>query len=162
MQALTGSGATIIPRDGLRVVLPDLRSADSVSEPAGPRVALVARPDAPAAPAITLMGPAAIGVCDTAEIDVSSPLLVTNSIISSASVFQTASAPAPRLVGWCFCGNCFNADGAGLRLNVFFCEVRLFFRCDLPCKRMLTRSVVTTDQAAVLSPRACTFEYSCM
>ena len=85
-----------MPGDGLRVVLPDLRSADSVSEPAGPEVAIVARPDAPAAPAITVMGPAAIGVCDTAEIDVSSPLLVTNSIISSASVFQTASAPAPR------------------------------------------------------------------
>ena len=85
-----------MPGDGLRVVVPDLRSSDSVSEPAGPRVAVVARPDAPAVPAITLMGPAAVGVCDTAIIEVSSPLLVSNSMISSAALSQTASAPAPR------------------------------------------------------------------
>lgn len=69
LQVTLGGGATIMPGDGLRVVLPDLRSADSVSSPAGALRAIVDRPDAPTVPAITVMGPSGIGACDTATIE---------------------------------------------------------------------------------------------
>jgi len=55
------------------VVVPDLRSADSLSEPAGVMLVVVARPDAPSVPGVMLMGPAAIGTCDTATLQVSHP-----------------------------------------------------------------------------------------
>jgi len=87
-----------------------------VSSPAGDLLAVVARPDAPAVPAITLMGPAAIGTCDTATIEVSSPLLVANSIVSPGS-FSGCFCPDVKIAEMLLCENFINAGGAGLRVK---------------------------------------------
>lgn len=136
---------------------------DSVSSPAGALRAIVDRPDAPTVPAITVMGPSGIGACDTATIEVSNPLLLARSIISSAKTrFSDCFCPDAKSAGRMFLWGFFQCRWRRAEIERYFCEVHRNLRLDLPGKRLLTRVCGTfTNQAAALSPRACTFKYSC-
>jgi hypothetical protein len=99
----------------------DLRSTDNVSLPALPQNVVVERPLSAEAPTIVLMGPAAIGTCDSATIEatVASPRAVTmkyyclhddtlNRFVESqvAPVLARHSTPRIRTLGHCHATSC--------------------------------------------------------
>ena len=71
LEVVLGNGATVSPGDALEMILADLRSADGLSRASTSQVEILKKPPIAEVPQITVMGPAAIGGCDTATIEVS-------------------------------------------------------------------------------------------